>query len=64
MATFQSEEVNLTWIESFPLPDRPNEYLFFVELDGHQQTPHVGAAIEKLRTQALRLDVLGAYPRG
>ncbi len=64
MAAFQTEGVNLTWIESFPLPERPNEYLFFVELDGHQATACVAAAIAKLREQTLRLEVLGSYPRG
>ena len=36
MIAFQRAAVNLTWIESFPLPNCPNEYLFFVELEGHQ----------------------------
>ncbi|MEZ6134011.1 MAG: prephenate dehydratase [Pirellulaceae bacterium] len=64
MVTFQQAHVNLTWIESFPLPNRPNEYLFFVELDGHQATPTVAAALAALQKQTQRLDVLGSYPRG
>ncbi len=64
MATFQNAEVNLTWIESFPLPDRPNEYLFFIELEGHQSTTRVASALENLRAQTERLDLLGSYPRG
>ncbi len=64
MVTFQEAEVNLTWIESFPLPNGPNEYLFFVELEGHRETPSVAAALERLSRQALRLEILGSYPRG
>jgi len=64
MATFQNAEVNLTWIESFPLPERPNEYLFFIELDGHAATARVAAAIAQLRSHTERLDLLGSYPRG
>lgn len=64
MVTFQQAQVNLTWIESFPLPDCPNEYLFFVELEGHRDQAEVKQAIEKLESQTLRLDILGSYPRG
>lgn len=64
MQVFQVAGLNLTWIESFPLPNCPNEYLFFVELDGHQATAGVGAAIADLRKLSLRLEVLGSYPKG
>lgn len=64
MVTFRSAEVNLTWIESFPLPNCPSEYLFFVEHEGHRDDPRVAEAIVQLEQFALRLDVLGSYPRG
>ena len=64
MIAFQRAAVNLTWIESFPLPNCPNEYLFFVELEGHQAEDSVAAALSELRTQTRRLEVLGSYPRG
>ena len=64
MVAFQKSSVNLTWIESFPLPDSPKQYLFFVELDGHRVEPPVAAAITELERLALRLEVLGSYPRG
>lgn len=64
MLTFQSAQINLTWIESFPLPNCPNEYLFFVELEGHRDHSDVADAIRRLREIAVRLDVLGSYPKG
>lgn len=64
MLVFKNARVNLTWIESFPLPNRPSEYLFFVELEGHHSTGPVCAAIEQLRRHTQRLDVLGSYARG
>ena len=64
MLVFKSAGVNLTWIESFPLPSRPSEYLFFVELEGHQQNSAVDHAIRLLRNCAARLEVLGSYPKG
>lgn len=64
MIVFKEVGANLTWIESFPLPNRPNEYLFFIELEGHQQLDPVKSAIESLAKSSLRLDVLGSYPKG
>lgn len=64
MVTFQESKINLTWIESFPLADHPNEYLFFVELEGHEKSKPIASALQKLGKQALRLEVLGSYARG
>lgn len=64
MNAFQHYNVNLTWIESFPLPNCPNEYLFFVELEGHKDESDVAHALQELRTGARRLEVLGSYRRG
>jgi chorismate mutase / prephenate dehydratase len=64
MMIFKNAKVNLTWIESFPLPNRPNEYLFFVELDGHREMDSIQQTILHLQSHAVRLDVLGSYPKG
>ncbi|TWU42817.1 prephenate dehydratase [Novipirellula artificiosorum] len=63
MTVFKANRLNLTWIESFPSPDTRAEYLFFVELTGHQDDPAVAAALQTLSQQAQRLEVLGSYPR-
>lgn len=63
MVLFKNNGLNLTWIESFPVPGVANEYFFFVELEGHRDQPNVGNAIEKLRGEAIRLELLGSYPR-
>ncbi len=64
MTIFKSKKLNLTWIESFPKPDSPSEYLFFVELVGHQTESRVKRAIESLTKKTVRLEVLGSYPMG
>lgn len=64
MQIFKVGGVNLTWIESFPMPNRPNEYMFFIELDGHQASSTVDSAINQLRHMSQRLDILGSYPKG
>ena len=64
MLLFRDRGLNLTWIESFPIPGSINEYFFFVELDGHRNQDAVKAAIESLQAMSLRVSVLGSYPKG
>jgi len=61
---FKSKKLNLTWIESFPKPQSPSEYLFFVELVGHQTEARVRRAIDSLKKKTVRLEILGSYPIG
>lgn len=63
MIVFKGQSLNLTWIESFPAPDAPNEYLFFVELTGHRDDNAVKRAIEELAKMTQRLTILGSYPK-
>lgn len=63
MNIFKRSRLNLTWIESFPIHDLPSEYLFFVELEGHESEPRVSRAIASLEKKALRLEVLGSYEK-
>ena len=63
MLVFKRGRLNLTWIESFPMPNSKNEYLFFVELEGNQTDSRVKRSLEALRRKTARLDVLGSYAR-
>lgn len=63
MTLFKKAGLNLTWIESFPLPGSRNEYLFFVELEGHELDDAVAAVISTLTKRAQRLEVLGSYAK-
>lgn len=63
MILFKNHGLNLTWIESFPVPGVASEYFFFVELDGHRASHNVELVIEQLSRDALRLDWLGSYPK-
>jgi chorismate mutase/prephenate dehydratase len=38
------------------------EYVFYIDLEGHQQDARVAAALEGLRRKAPFLKVLGSYP--
>jgi chorismate mutase / prephenate dehydratase len=63
MQIFSKAKLNMTWIESFPIPGNASEYLFFIELEGHQADKSVAAALAALSKRTLRLELLGSYPR-
>ncbi|TWT76948.1 Prephenate dehydratase [Posidoniimonas polymericola] len=63
MAIFKRQKLNLTWIESFPIPGSRGRYLFFVEFLGHQAEVRVRRALESLAKKATQLEVLGSYPQ-
>jgi chorismate mutase/prephenate dehydratase len=56
--------VSMTRIESRPARSRAAlwEYLFFIDLEGHEQDERVAAAVAALRAKAPFLKILGSYP--
>jgi chorismate mutase/prephenate dehydratase len=54
--------VNLTMIESRPAPFTAFEYVFFVDVEGHERDEKVSQAISALRQSALFVTILGSYP--
>lgn len=63
IAIFKRGKLNLTWIESFPIPQSDGQYLFFVEVDGHEKDSRLRKALDALARKALRLETLGSYPK-
>jgi len=55
--------VNLCKIESRPIPDRPWQYRFYLDLEGHAASVAVAAALEAVRSLCAELRVLGTYPQ-
>ena len=53
--------LNMTKIESRPLPDRPFEYRFFVDFEGNLSDPAVENALLGIREEAQNLKILGNY---
>jgi chorismate mutase/prephenate dehydratase len=56
--------VSMTRIESRPSRSRAAlwEYVFFIDVEGHQNDRRVAAALEGLRARAPFLKILGSYP--
>ncbi len=65
MTIFKKNRLNLTWIESFPFrgSSAKQEYLFFLEFDGHQRDLKARRAVAALAKRTDRLDVLGSYAK-
>lgn len=63
MAVFKRNKVNMSWIESFPIPSQPRGvYMFFIEFDGHSDDAKVSRVINTLEKNSLRFEFLGSYP--
>lgn len=63
LSVFKTHKINLTWIESFPLKGPEVGYLFFLDFEGHVNDAKVKRAMADLEQSAVRLEVLGSYPR-
>jgi chorismate mutase / prephenate dehydratase len=55
--------INLTRIESRPAPRRAWEYVFFLDLDGHESDEPVAAAIRDIERASAGVKLLGSYPK-
>ena len=61
LAIPKKQKLNLTWIESFPMPGEERGYIFFVELEGHREDLRVRRAIAALSKRCKRVVILGSY---
>ncbi|RJP28653.1 MAG: prephenate dehydratase [Candidatus Omnitrophota bacterium] len=61
---FKKYNINLTKIESRPSKKKAWDYYFFVDLNGHCNTPKVKKALGELERKCRFLKVLGSYPVG
>lgn len=60
---FSKKGIKLTKIESRPIKDRPWEYVFFLDFEGHVTDPHIDEVVSKLKKKVLFLKFLGSYPQ-
>ncbi|MEP7182506.1 MAG: prephenate dehydratase [Betaproteobacteria bacterium] len=62
LAPFAKHAVSMSRIESRPARTGLWEYLFFVDVEGHQDDPPVAAALAELKQKAPFIKILGSYP--
>ena len=54
--------LSMTKLESRPRPNRPWEYMFFIDFEGNVAQEKAALALEALRSEAPYLKILGCYP--
>lgn len=59
---FAHRHINLTKIESRPRRNRPWQYVFYLDFDGHWQDPPAREALIQLLSRAAFVKLLGSYP--
>jgi len=58
-----SRKINLTKIESRPTRQKPWEYNFYLDFEGHREDKLFQEALESLENTSLFVKVLGSYPK-
>ena len=58
-----ARNINLTKIESRPTRQKPWEYNFYLDFEGHREDEAPREALENLRNYSIFVKVLGSYPK-
>ncbi|MBR1524579.1 MAG: bifunctional chorismate mutase/prephenate dehydratase, partial [Lachnospiraceae bacterium] len=61
LSLFYYNDVNMSHIESRPIPGHPGEYRFFVDFDGNLTENSVKNALHGLREETVNMKILGNY---
>jgi chorismate mutase/prephenate dehydratase len=60
---FEKRNINLTKIESRPTRQKPWEYNFYLDFEGHRTEENCAEALKALEKKAAFLKILGSYPK-
>ncbi|MBY6277049.1 prephenate dehydratase [Symbiobacterium thermophilum] len=63
LGALANRNINLLKLESRPSRNRPWEYVFYLDFEGHRDDPHVRAALADLAKHANYCKVLGSFRR-
>ena len=59
---FSAKNLNLSKLESRPIPGRPWEYVFYVDFEGNSEDEVVSEMLSSLSKHTERYKILGCYP--
>jgi chorismate mutase/prephenate dehydratase len=62
LAPLAQHGVSMTRLESRPSRTHLWEYVFFVDIEGHQNDKNIFTALSSIREKAALLKILGSYP--
>ncbi len=60
---FDEYGINMTFIEVRPCRHKMWDYVFFIDVDGHQEDEAMQKALNALEQKAVLMKVLGSYPK-
>jgi prephenate dehydratase len=63
LGAFATRDINLTKLESRPSRDKPWEYIFYVDFEGHVDDKVCQEAMKALKKKTNFIKILGSYPR-
>jgi len=63
LGAFATRSINLTKLESRPSRDKPWEYVFYVDFEGHMDDSVCQEALAELEQKTNFIKILGSYPR-
>jgi chorismate mutase / prephenate dehydratase len=63
LAPLSRHQVSMTKFESRPAHMGLWEYIFFIDIEGHEKDPAVASALEEMAAESIFIKVLGSYPK-
>jgi chorismate mutase/prephenate dehydratase len=63
LGEFARRKVNLTKLESRPTRQKPWQYNFYLDFDGHRENKQAQEALQSLEKISIFVKVLGSYPK-
>ena len=62
LSVFKKENINVTKVDSRPIPGKRWEYYFFIK-EGHFKNPNPASALAVLQKYCVDVKVMGSYPK-
>ena len=59
---FKDQVINMVQLARHPIPGVKWEYLFLIDIEGHQQDDKVKSALAEVENRVLKVSILGSYP--
>lgn len=63
IGVFAKAGINMTKLESRPSAGALWDYIFYIDIDGHEADAHIAEALKRAREHATLVKVLGSYPK-
>lgn len=64
LGVLAQEDINMVKLESRLARGSLQDYIFFIDIEGHQKDQTIAKTIERLKDHTIFLKVLGSYPKG